>query len=197
MFDFNSGTSVSNWREAIRGIIRFNSTLFLADGAILTLLGFVALVGPQISNLDAGIYVGWVLLVSGISGLVMVAFVPNTAGFAWALLTGALALSAGVLLLGQPAGHALPLRLVLAAFFIAEGLFQIASAFAYRLAFPRSWVWMLASGGVDLILAGLIIAGLPRWALGLTVGVNLITSGVAITMVAATVTREKIASLGS
>lgn len=38
-----------------------------------------------------------------------------------------------------------------------------------------------------MLLAGLIIAGWPgsaAWALGLIVGVNLITSGVAVTMVA-------------
>jgi uncharacterized membrane protein HdeD (DUF308 family) len=46
---------------------------------------------------------------------------------------------------------------------------------------------MLASGIADLILAGLIIKGWPStatWALGLIVGVNLITSGAAIIMVA-------------
>jgi uncharacterized membrane protein HdeD (DUF308 family) len=46
---------------------------------------------------------------------------------------------------------------------------------------------MLMSGIADLILAALIISGWPgtaSWALGLIVGVNLITSGLAITMVA-------------
>jgi len=43
------------------------------------------------------------------------------------------------------------------------------------------------SGIADLVLAGLIISGWPgtaSWALGLIVGVNLITSGLAITMAA-------------
>jgi uncharacterized membrane protein HdeD (DUF308 family) len=46
---------------------------------------------------------------------------------------------------------------------------------------------MLFSGVIDLVLAGLIIAGWPGsfgWALGLIVGVNLISSGMAIVMVA-------------
>jgi uncharacterized membrane protein HdeD (DUF308 family) len=46
---------------------------------------------------------------------------------------------------------------------------------------------MLASGIADLILAGIILAGWPgtaTWALGLIAGVNLITSGAAITTVA-------------
>jgi uncharacterized membrane protein HdeD (DUF308 family) len=51
---------------------------------------------------------------------------------------------------------------------------------------------MLASGIVDLILAALIISGWPGtagWVLGLIVGVNLITSGIAIIMVAVTARR--------
>jgi uncharacterized membrane protein HdeD (DUF308 family) len=46
---------------------------------------------------------------------------------------------------------------------------------------------MAMSGIADLVLAGLIISGWPEtasWALGLIVGVNLLTSGLAITMVA-------------
>jgi uncharacterized membrane protein HdeD (DUF308 family) len=46
---------------------------------------------------------------------------------------------------------------------------------------------MLASGIADLVLAGIIIWAFPSsamWALGLVVGVNLITSGLAVTMMA-------------
>ena len=47
--------------------------------------------------------------------------------------------------------------------------------------------WMLISGVADLVLAAVIILGWPFtavWALGLIVGVNLITSGWAIVMAA-------------
>jgi uncharacterized membrane protein HdeD (DUF308 family) len=76
---------------------------------------------------------------------------------------------------------------VLIAFFIVEGIVQIVASLSYRDVFPDQWGWMLASGIADLILAALIIMGWPStasWALGLIVGVNLITSGAAITMVA-------------
>ncbi len=52
---------------------------------------------------------------------------------------------------------------------------------------PGAWGWMLASGIADLVLAAIIIMGLPfsaAWTLGLLAGVNLITSGVAISMAA-------------
>ena len=79
------------------------------------------------------------------------------------------------------------ITLVLTAFFIVEGVSQIVASLSYREVFPDSWGWMLASGIADLILAALIIKGWPStatWALGLIVGINLITSGAAIIMVA-------------
>jgi hypothetical protein len=48
---------------------------------------------------------------------------------------------------------------------------------------PNSWGWLPASGPADLVLAGLIISSWPAsasWTLGLIVGVNLITPGLAI-----------------
>jgi uncharacterized membrane protein HdeD (DUF308 family) len=76
---------------------------------------------------------------------------------------------------------------VLTAFFIAEGIFQIVASFTYRDVVPTSWGWMLASGIADLVLAAIIIFGWPvstTWVLGLIVGINLLTSGIAIVVMA-------------
>jgi Short repeat of unknown function (DUF308) len=75
----------------------------------------------------------------------------------------------------------------LTAFFFAEGLFQVITSIAYRKAMPSAWGWMLASGVCDLILVAIIVAAWPlsaAWTLGLLAGVNLLTSGVAIVMMA-------------
>jgi hypothetical protein len=58
---------------------------------------------------------------------------------------------------------------------------------SYRDVMPNSWGWLLASGIADLVLAGLIIYAWPAsasWTLGLIVGINLITTGLAIVMTA-------------
>lgn len=174
--------------RAIRDNVRLHSGLFTAQGVIMVLLGIAAVIWPQISSLAVSVYVGWLFLLSGVVGLAIMFFAPSAAGFLWSLLTGALALFTGVLLLWHPVAGVVSLTLVLVAFFIAEGVFQVAAAFLYRPAFPESWGWMVVSGIVDLVLAGVIVAGWPgsfSWALGLVVGVNLITSGLAIVMVAA------------
>jgi len=173
--------------RAVRDTIRTNAGLFTAHGVILVLLGVAAVVWPQVSSLAVDAVVGWLFLVSGVVGLMMMFYAADVAGFFWSLLTAALELFVGVLLLWHPAEGVVTLTLVLIAFFITEGVFQIAGAIVYRSAFPDSWGWMLFSGVIDLVLAGLIIAGWPGsfgWALGLIVGVNLISSGMAIVMVA-------------
>ena len=133
------------------------------------------------------VYVGWIFLLSGIVGLVTIFLAPSIPAFLWSLLTAALSLIVGVLLLWHPIQGVVSLTLVLIAFFIVEGIFQIAAAIRYRDAFSGSWGWMVMSGVADLVLAWLIISGWPgtaSWAIGLIVGVNLFTSGLAITMAA-------------
>jgi len=183
-------SATTDLQQSIRDTVRLHSGLFLAQGIITTLLGIAAVIWPQISTMAVELYVGWILLLSGIMGLVVMFFAPNVSAFLWTLLTAALTLFAGVVLLWHPVEGVVSLTLLLVAFFIAEGVFQLAAALAYRTTFPESWGWMFFSGLVDLALAGLLIAGWPgsaAWALGLTVGINLISSGVATTIVASTV----------
>ena len=168
--------------------IRLHWVLFLVQGIIMMVLGALAVIWPQVSTLAVDLYVGWMFLISGLIGLFTMFVASSAAGFLWSLLTAALSLFVGVLLLWHPVEGAVSLTLVLMAFFIAEGIFQIAAAIRYREAFPDSWGWLLMSGLADLVLAAMLIWGWPStatWALGLIAGLSLITSGLAIVMVAA------------
>ena len=174
--------------RTITEIIRVHWVLFLVQGIIMMVLGALAVIWPQVSTLAVDLYVGWMFLISGLIGLLTMFVASSAAGFLWSLLTAALSLFVGVLLVWHPVEGAVSLTLVLMSFFIAEGIFQIAAAIRYREAFPDSWGWLLMSGLADLVLAAILIWGWPSsaiWALGLIAGLNLITSGLAIVMVAA------------
>ena len=179
--------TLNNMQSAVKETAGLHWQVFLTQGVIMLILGILAVIWPGISTIAVEVYVGWLFLFSGIVGLFTMFLARDTQAFLWMLLTAALALFVGVILLWHPAEGAVSLTAVLTAFFIVEGIFQIAAWLSYRAVFPNQWGWMLASGIADLILAGLIIAGWPgtaTWALGLIVGVNLITSGAAITTVA-------------
>src|SRR6476469_6823916 len=115
--------------EMGRGVeetMRTNWALFLTQGVIMIILGALAMIWPQISTVAVDIYIGWMFLLSGIVGLATMFLAPSVSGFLWLLLTAALALVVGVLLLWHPVEGTVSLTLVLIAFFIAEGIVQIA-----------------------------------------------------------------------
>jgi len=75
------------------------------------------------------------------------------------------------------------LTLVLIAFFVIESVASIMFALDHKRELSGRWGWMLASGIIDLILAAIILAGLPgtaAWAIGLLVGINMVFGGSAL-----------------
>ena len=173
-----------------RGIgetLRAHWRLFLFQGAIMIGLGALAVAAPVWATLAVDVYVGWLFLISGVVGLVAMFSARSVPGFLWTFVTALLSVAVGALLLWRPVEGVLSLTIVLTAFFIAEGIFQTAAALIYRDGMPGSWGWLLVSGLADLALAAIIIMGWPGtvvWILGLLVGVNLLTSGWAVVMVA-------------
>ena len=182
-----SDSTLTQVQRAVRETVSINWHLFVVQGVVMTILGILAVIWPQVSTVAVDLYVGWMFFISGAVGVLGMFFAPTVSTFLWSLLTSALSLLVGVLLLWHPIEGATSLTLVLVAFFLVEGVFHIALSFSYRNAFPGSWGWMLASGVTDLILVAIIMKSWPTsasWALGLVVGANLITSGLAILMVA-------------
>lgn len=179
--------TLTDMQAAIKDALRLHWKLFVTQGVIMVILGILAIIWPGIATIAVDFYIGWLFLISGIVGLVAMFWSENAAAFFWTLITAALSLVVGILLLWKPGAGAASLTIVLIAFFIAEGLFQTVGSISYRNIIPHTWGWLLASGIADLLLAALLIAGWPNtvgWALGLIVGVNLITSGWAAVMMA-------------
>lgn len=160
--------------------------LYLAQGVILAVLGLLALGSPFVTTVVAGEFVGVLLVIGGIVGLAGLFTARGMPGFLWTLLASALAILFGMFLIFHPLAGILSLTLGLGIFFAAQGIAQIFASLAHRRVL-RSWGWVLASGVVDLILAGIIIAGWPEtatWVIGVLVGVNLLVYGVALVMTA-------------
>ena len=104
-------------------------------------------------------------------------------GFWWSLISAALAVLAGVVLLAQPVQGALTLTIVVGAYFLAEGVTTIMYALEHRRELSERWSWLLIAGAMDIVIAALIIAGLPgsaEWAIGLLVGINLLFGGASL-----------------
>jgi uncharacterized membrane protein HdeD (DUF308 family) len=171
---------IERFRSALVQSIRAHWVLFLVEGLVLVVLGLVAIALPPIASLAVALLVGWLILISGIVGLVTTFMMRHAPGFWWSLASAVLAILVGVILLGWPLTGVFSLTLVLIVFFMLEGIASIMFALEHRNELSGRWGWMLASGIVDLILAALILIGLPgtaAWAIGLLVGINMIFGG--------------------
>jgi uncharacterized membrane protein HdeD (DUF308 family) len=161
--------------------------LFLTEGIILVILGLIAIVVPPIATLAVTILIGWLFVISGIAGLIMTFWGRRAPGFWWSLLSAVIAIVAGALLLWSPVAGVLWLTFVLIAFFLIDGILSIFLAIEHRRELVGRWGWILVSGIVDLVIAGIVWAGLPgtaAWALGLLVGIDLVFGGTALIAVA-------------
>jgi uncharacterized membrane protein HdeD (DUF308 family) len=170
-------------RRAVTSAIHKHWGLFLVEGIVLVLLGAAAIILPVVATLAFTLLIGWLFLLSGAIGLVTTFWMRNAPGFWWSLLSAVVGIAAGIVLIRWPISGTVSLTLVLIAFFVVEGIVTLMYAFEHRAQLSGRWGWMMASGIVDLILAGIIFAGLPEtatWALGLLVGINLLFGGTAM-----------------
>ena len=154
--------------------------LFLAEGIVVSVLGFAAIIVPPIAGLFATVVFGWLFLITGIMGLVTTLRAREAPGFGWSLLSALVAVIAGGILLWNPLQGLVTLTYVLTAFFIADGILVVILAIAHRRELSGKWEWMMVNGIIDLILAGIIIAGFPGtlvWAFGLLVGIDMLFAG--------------------
>ena len=179
--------NLTDMHRGIRDTLKKHWWLLMVEGVVLIILGILAIGYPLVATIAVDLYVGWLFLIAGVVGLIALFAAGDIAAFLWTVVTAALALVLGVLLIWKPAEGAMSLTFALTAFFFAEGVFQVITSIAYRKAIPSVWGWMLASGLCDLLLVAIIVAAWPlsaAWTLGLLAGVNLLTSRVAIVMMA-------------
>lgn len=160
--------------------VREHWKAFLFEGILLAVLGLAAIVVPTLASLAVTIFLGWLFLIGGIGGLMITFWAPRIPGFWWSLLSAALALLVGVLLVIQPVRGMLTLTIVVGAYFLAEGAVTIMYALEHRRELSQRWGWLLTAGLMDIIVAFVIIVGLPgtaAWAIGLLVGLNMMFGG--------------------
>ena len=161
-------------------------------GVLLIILGVLAIGTPAVAGKAVVLVIGTMLLLAGI-----VQIVSGLRSEGWSkklppLILGVIVALCGLGLLGEPWVGMKFITLVLAIFFVVEGIWKIIASFSYR---PASgWLLILASGVITLFLGLFIwkqwpVSGL--WAVGILVGVNLLMTGISMVALASTVRRLK------
>jgi uncharacterized membrane protein HdeD (DUF308 family) len=171
---------INKLQSEMSATVKAHWKAFLFEGILLAVLGLAAMIVPPLASLAVTIFLGWMFLISGIGGLIVTFWARNMPGFWWSLISAALAVLAGMVLLARPVQGILTLTIVVGAYFLAEGVATIMYALEHRRELSERWSWLLFGGLMDIVIAFLIIAGLPgsaEWAIGLLVGINLLFGG--------------------
>jgi len=174
---------ITNLQSKMSAAVREHWKAFLFEGILLVILGLAAIIVPPLAGLAVTIFLGWMFLISGVAGLALTFWARQMPGFWWSLISAALAVGVGIVLLARPVQGVLTLTIVVGAYFLAEGIASIMYALQHRRESSGRWSWMLFAGLLDILIAVMIIAGLPgsaAWAVGLLVGINLVFGGASL-----------------
>jgi uncharacterized membrane protein HdeD (DUF308 family) len=171
MTTYETGTSTAlnappTWLRVLLGIVMIVGGIFV--------LGDITL-----ATLVSTLFIGFTAIVVGAFEIIHAFWTKGWGGFIWHILLGALYIIFGWTVVNQPVSGALMLTFVLGLVFLASGVVRFIVAF-------RHWSeagWLMLISGIFGIVAGLVIlSGWPTssiWVLGLLLGIDLITNGVA------------------
>ncbi|MFC4731858.1 HdeD family acid-resistance protein [Salipiger abyssi] len=158
----------------------------LVLGAVLIVGGVLAFLNPFAASLTVVALAGGVFILGGVLQLwIAFQYAGPTAARLVAGLLGLLVLAFGVALIANPLAGIISLTLLIAGFFLAMGVLRIWLGFHLR--DRTGWGWLVAAGAVSVLLGLLIVLAMPEAAaglLGLFLGVDLLSSGVGMTVLA-------------
>ena len=159
------------------------SPLLMLEAVLLILLGIAAVALPLFAGLLVGTFIGVLLLISGVVGLVSAFSGGAHVHRGWSIASAAIALLVGLLILFYPLAGTSLLTFFLGLYLILDGVALIGLALDQRKRGSSRWGLLLASGVVDIILAVVLFAlgGLgSAVVVGIVVGIDLIFAGVAL-----------------
>jgi len=155
----------------------------MIEAVALLLLGIVALVAPLMAGLAVTFLIAWVLVISGVVGLVAALAGHLHFHRGWSLASAMIALIAGLLLLFFPLIGVITAAIIVGAYLAVDGVSLIALALTRRKRSFSGWPWLLAVGALDLVLALFILslgAAGSSILIGVIVGIDLILAGLAL-----------------
>lgn len=165
--------------EPILSAFSKNWGWFVVWGAVLVILGMLAISYSVFTSLLSVVILGFLLFISGVVILVdtFTFWLRKGSGFFLHLLMGILYLVAGVVLLSNPVSGSISLTLMFAILYLLVGIFRVIYSLSVR---APKWGWSLFSGILAILIGVLVLSEWPvsgLFIIGLFVGIDLIVSG--------------------
>ena len=155
-----------------------NAGLLIFLGVLTVIFGILAIAAPFVTGIAVAMFVGFLLIFTGIARTVHAVKSQQWGTGIWGTVIGLLGVAAGLLMVFRPVVGLAWLALLLAVYFLVDGISEIIAAFKIKP--DPGWGWELFNGIVALLLGIMIWRQWPvsgAWAIGVLVGIHILMSG--------------------
>ncbi len=166
--------------------IRASATWSIVLSVLMMATGVMALLVPAITGVTVTLFMGWLLIISGILHLGYAWRASGASGVTWEILVAVVYGVAGLYLLANPVMGLEALTLALVMYLVLESGLEFVLGFSLRTVAGSGW--FVFDGIVTVVLAVLIARGYPAsstWAIGTLVGISMFFSGLTRLMLSA------------
>lgn len=164
---------------------RMGARGMLIGGIALIAFGVLLLASPAAAGEAVVMVVAFILFLTGVAQVVQAFRSAGLANRFVSVLLGLIVAGLGVMVWLNPDIGSGFLTALLIFFFVAHGLWKVATAWRFRSA--RGWFWLLLSGLLSLVFVYLLWKQWPlsgAWAIGVLIGLDLLLTGIAMIVVA-------------
>lgn len=148
-------------------------------GLVLLLVGLFVLGDVALASFISAWITGLAAMAAGAFEIVHAVWTKGWGGIVWHLVLGSIYIAFGIVLITQPTYGAFVLTYALGILFVLSGVVRILLGVSQW----RQDGWIMLASGVFGVVAGVIVlTGMPTsglWALGVLLGLDLITHGIA------------------
>jgi uncharacterized membrane protein HdeD (DUF308 family) len=177
--------SVAFPAKGVRGWLIF-------EGVLLIVLGVCAAALPLMAGLAVALVMGWVLVFSGLLGLVGLFGSRGHDHAVWRIVSAIVSIGAGGLVLWSPVVGVIGLAILIAVYLTLNAFTSFAMAFHHRGRAAKGWGWQVFSGIVGIVLAVFILLLNPRGdavLIGFFIALDLIAGGLSLLGISAGIRR--------
>jgi len=161
-------------------------------GAVLIILGILAMLAPGVTGLSIAMVLGVLVLIGGIARIIWAFQAHNLGKGIGRFAIGGLTLLCGIMLIGHPFFAVGVLTILLALYFIVDGIFEIFAG--VRIGTASGGGWLLFGGIISILLGFIIWTQFPlsgAWALGILLGIKLFMTGLIMITAGSAVSQSK------
>lgn len=171
-------TTAAQWTKTAFSEIADKWAWFAGLGGLLLVFAAIVFFNMSATSKVTAWLIGLFLVLAGAANIIQALFTDRWSRSVWSMLSGALYVFGGAMIMREPAQGSLLLSILAMIALTISGVARIGIAIAHR--DVTGW-WVVLLGGFTSIIVGiLLIASLPwsgTWVLGLLIGTELAVQG--------------------